>query len=433
MVFKRILLALTILVIIVSSMSYHVFLPVSGGRGWSVEGLRYRAEIRVLTYGLNYSIEGLLVPLHVNSSLIDFSKTSPSGDDVVVTSIDGRVLPYYVEYWNISEDKGLIWVKLPEYNGSTSLYLYYGLMEGYNTGISAESPWRDYFLAILFNEQEIFYVKNKPYIRGDAPGRHVAKIIGPGYEIIPSPTGQAIYLDGRNAWIMLSNITFADWSSITIEALLHLYREQKVYGVHRDLTYGNYLMPPYASIYMLYSKNKTNPNITLYFNTWKPGSGKREYKVNLTKYKGEWIYLVLTFDNTTREYKVYVNGEKVYEERIPLGEKTILDINPREWGPYGSRYKVLGIGASNLGFERTRVAYDFLRIMKNKVLDEEWVKAEYSAITNTSLKLISVEENSRAMAPTGFSIPKTLVFGVALVLIVSLIYMVYKKLEARKK
>ena len=430
---KRILLVIVVLTILLTPILYHVFILVSGSRGWGIEGLRYRAEIRVSTLGLNYNVEELLVPLHVNNSLIDFSKTSPSGDDIVVTSIDGKVLPYYVEYWNISEEKGLIWVKLPEYNGSTRLYVYYGLIEGYNISIPPISPWRDYFLAILFNEQELFYMKNKPYIRSEAPGKHVAKIIGSGYEIISSPTGQAIYLDGKNAWIMLSNITFANWSSITIEALLHLYREQKVYGIHRDLAYGNYLMAPYASIYVLYGENKTNPNITLYFNTWKPGLGRREYKVNLTQYKGEWIYLVLTFDNTTREYEVYVNGERIYREHIPSGEKTILDINPREWGPYGSRYKVLGIGASNLGFERTRVAYDFIRILRDKVLDEKWVKAEYNAIVNTSLKLIGVEENKETLVLTGFNIPKTLVFGIALVLIVTIIYMVYKKLEARKK
>ncbi len=429
----RTVLALAILAIILLLPSYHVFLQVNGNSGWGMEGFRYRAEIMVSTSGLNYSVEGLLVPLHIDSSLIDFSKTSPSGDDIVVASINGRVLPYYVEYWNVSEKKGLIWVRLPEYNGSARLYLYYGLMEGYNTSIPAESPWKDYFLAMLFNEQEIFYKENKPYIRGNAPGRHVARIIGPGYKIVPSPTGQAIYLDGKNAWIMLSNITFANWSSITIEALLHLYREQKVYGVHRDLTYGNYLMPPYASIYMLYGKNKTNPNITLYFNTWKPGFGKREYKVNLTPYKGKWIYLVLIYDNVTREYNVYVNGKRIYRKHIPSAEKTVLDIYPREWGPYGSRYRVLGIGASNLGFERTRVAYDFIRILKNNVLDIEWIRAEYNAIANTSLRLIGVEENKETMNFASFSIPKTLVFGITLVIIVSIVYMVYKRLEARRK
>ncbi len=430
MVFPRALLVIVILTVILFPLSYHVFLQASGSSRWSIEGLRYRAEIRILTPRLNYSVHDLLVPLIVNSSIINFSKTSPSGDDVVVTSIDGRILPCYVEYWNISEKKGLIWVKLPEYNGSAKLYIYYGLIGGFNISVPVISPWKDYFLAMLFDEQEIFYIKNRPYIRDEAPGKHIAGIVGPGYKIISSPTGQAIYLDGKNAWIIVPNITFANWSSVTIEAFLHLYREQKFYGIHRDLNYGNDLTPPFISMYILYSRNKTNPNITLYFNTLKLGSGKQEYKVDLTKYKGKWIYLVITFDNTTREYEVYVNGVRIYRKYIPLDEKTILDINPRRWGPLGPRYRVLGIGASNVGFERTRVAYDFLRILKNRVLSEEWIKAEYDAIMNTSIRLLGVEENKEIPVFAGLNIPKTLVFGVALVLIVSAVYM-YRKHRAR--
>ncbi len=416
---NRIAIILLLLVAQFLVSSTHVY-----GDEWSVSELKYRVQVIVKTPGINGSVENLLIPLHLTSDIIDFSKTSPSGDDIVVTSIDGEIIPYYVEYWNISENRGLIWIKPPVYNGSIKLYIYYGLKAEGKTVPESPSPWQGYYLVLAFNQREIFYVKGKPFIHDLSPSNHTAKIVGPGYAIIDSPTGQAVELDGKNAWINVLNTTFYNWTSITIEALLYLYDKQATYGTHRDLAYGNYIDAPFASIYLLYGENRTNPSISFYFNTWRPGIGLREYVVNLTKYRGGWVYLVIVYDNSTREYKVYVNGEKIRNKIIPEDELTILDVNPRKWDPYGTRYLSLGLGANNLGFERSRVAYDFLRISSNRVPSDEWVKAEYNAITNTSLKLISLEEHSEPL-PMSISVPKTLMFGVALVLIVSIIYMVY--------
>ena len=420
--------SILLIVLLVVVIGLILFQPIvsMGGDDWSISGLNYRAKIIIRTPGLNTTVTDLPIPLSITNDIIDFSKTSPSGDDIIVTDMEGRVIPFYVEYWNVSEGKGVIWIRPRVYNGSMELYIYYNMTETTALPANYSSPWNDYFLALLFNQRELFFVKEKPYIRDEAKGNHTAKIVGPGYTIVKAPTGEAIYLDGENAWIMISNTTFYNWSSTTIEVLLHLYDKQARYGRHRDLSYGNYITAPFASMYILYGENKTNPNITLYFNTWRPGTGRREYTVNLTKYRGEWIYLVITYDNVTREYGVYVNGEKIYEATIPEDEMTIVDVNPHKWDPYGSRYLTLGLGANNIGFERTRVAYDFIRILKDRVVSGEWVRAEYLAITNTSVELVGVEEN-KAGAPVSISIPKTLVFGIALVLIVSAAYMVYNR------
>ena len=71
--------------------------------------------------------------LELNSSNFNFSKAKNNGEDLRFTwlnktSMEEEPCDYFIDYYNSTEEKAKVWVKIPYVpaNGNATVYLYYG-------------------------------------------------------------------------------------------------------------------------------------------------------------------------------------------------------------------------------------------------------------------------------------------------------------------
>jgi len=68
------------------------------------------------------------VLIELSSSNFDFSKTKTNGEDIRFTDANGSLLDYWIEEWDVVNEIGKIWVKIPSIpaNSSIEIWMYYG-------------------------------------------------------------------------------------------------------------------------------------------------------------------------------------------------------------------------------------------------------------------------------------------------------------------
>ncbi len=81
----------------------------------------------VIQENTGYDLTNYTVPIVLNSTNFDFTKAKPDGSDIRFITPESNLLDYWIQYWNQTAEKALVWVKLNlTGGGNTTIYLLYG-------------------------------------------------------------------------------------------------------------------------------------------------------------------------------------------------------------------------------------------------------------------------------------------------------------------
>jgi len=95
--------------------------------GW-LNGWQYRRKVTI-TNNVADNLSEFQVKIKLDSSNFDFSKAKSDGSDIRITDNDGTtILKYWLQKWDSTNSKGIIWVKVSSISGNSEkdVYLYYG-------------------------------------------------------------------------------------------------------------------------------------------------------------------------------------------------------------------------------------------------------------------------------------------------------------------
>ncbi|KSW12551.1 hypothetical protein CF15_07490 [Pyrodictium occultum] len=149
-------------------------------------GWRYYREVTV-TNPNPYSYTDIQVRIELDTTNFDFNKARSDGSDIRVLTEDCRPLPYWVEEWNTTAGRAVIWVKIPsiQANGRVKILLVYG-------NPSATQPDPDYY-----GLEKVM----TPLPAGDGPGYTIQyqEWVMPRRGVIPGGTPMGWHADD-GAW-----------------------------------------------------------------------------------------------------------------------------------------------------------------------------------------------------------------------------------------
>ncbi|MEM4455380.1 MAG: LamG-like jellyroll fold domain-containing protein [Thermofilaceae archaeon] len=182
-----------------------------------------------------------------------------------------------------------------------------------------------------------------------------------------------LYFDGRSALAVVQPFTVYGWKEITIAEWVYPYWPKvrtvmAYFSMIGDLWYDGIATLIVAGAPAEY------PYLRVDFRTRKPDGTSKNYSYDITGYRNSWVHLVRRF-KPSREFSVWVNGEKKYSVTIPTEEVTVLERNPDD-APYPLYYKRFTLGGSTRFDDRMRVAYSEICIY-NRALTTDEVRAIY--------------------------------------------------------
>jgi len=178
----------------------------------------------------------------------------------------------------------------------------------------------------------------------------------------------AVNHDGIDDYSVIQPFIVYGWPEITIEEWIYViypkaspnYSVTSIIGepwVDYPAT-ANYTLPYYYYNYFIsYWKVRTEYGwVKVYSYQW------------FTK-KGQWMHLIRRF-TASREYSVWINGDKEYYTTVPSTERTVLEWNP-DTATYPERYKRFIMGAGHIFTEWTEWRYAILRIYRSALTDDQ--------------------------------------------------------------
>jgi len=175
-----------------------------------------------------------------------------------------------------------------------------------------------------------------------------------------------VHFDGRTGYAVVP-LTVYGWGGITVEQYIYAPPAQRFiqWGLFTHMggrpNIGGFYEPSYVSGY-----------IYIEFTTLvDPRTG--QWRLYVARFlPGRWQHVTLTYDAATRVLRIYVNGTLRYQQAIPPGEYTILDIPPST----SVQYQRLVLGAGSWIGAFTQVAYSYLRVY-SRALTEQDIQHNY--------------------------------------------------------
>ncbi|RLI15614.1 hypothetical protein DRO49_05360 [Candidatus Bathyarchaeota archaeon] len=102
-----------------------LFLTSTASASWWNVNWKYRREITITN--VNGTLTDYQILVELNSSNFNFSHAQENGSDIrFVASDDETLLNHWIEGWNSTNQSAKIWVKVPEVEGGTKIFMYYG-------------------------------------------------------------------------------------------------------------------------------------------------------------------------------------------------------------------------------------------------------------------------------------------------------------------
>jgi len=163
-----------------------------GAHAETLEGWKYRIPITI-TNNANVSLDNYQIRLYLTAQNFTFDLAQPNGSDIRFATLNGTMLPYWIEYWNSTSQEAVVWVKVPYIpkNGSTTIYMYYG-----NPSANSESNGTATFL--FFDDFEDGVVDtNKWYIANGTVSESDGMLV--------------MTRDGGEPYIYIKDKTFTDF------------------------------------------------------------------------------------------------------------------------------------------------------------------------------------------------------------------------------
>jgi len=178
-----------------------------------------------------------------------------------------------------------------------------------------------------------------------------------------------VHFDGLTSYAVVS-LTVYGWGGITVEQYIYAppaqrspwwnkftqigYNEPNIGGSYPRIYVSDY-------VYFGFSTRVGDPYT---------GTAKA---YDIAFRTGRWQHVVLTYDNSMRVLRFYINGTLVRQDTIPAGEYTILDIPPST----SDQYQRLVLAANSYLSERSPVAYSYVRVY-SRALSQEEVQQNYA-------------------------------------------------------
>jgi hypothetical protein len=111
----------------------HVYSGTGGGEGNASSsenlcpiGWKYYRPVNVVYTGTSPLID-YQVKINLDSSNFNFDHAKDDGSDILFMDDNNTILPHWIEYWNKTEKRAIIWVKIPKIEtGTTIVYMFYG-------------------------------------------------------------------------------------------------------------------------------------------------------------------------------------------------------------------------------------------------------------------------------------------------------------------
>lgn len=304
------------------------------------------------------------VLVKLSSSNIDYSKTQNSGQDIRFTDTDGSDLAYEIEKWD-ETGTSYVWVNVPQIdiNSSTDyIYLYYGNASA-SDHQQATSTWNTNYAAVWHLEEtgsgNLGDYNDSTSNNNDGQGG------GGTADYVPSPSGSgkingAQSFDGSNDYIQVSHTdSINPTAKISIEGWLNL-----------DTTNDTYLISKGVNTryeFRLWRVDDTNAYIQPVF-VKTDGSFYYVSSQTATISTSSWNYIAYTFESSTNEMKVFINGSAVSDPTI-----SVLSAS------YGSSDDICIGCRNNNNFIDGQI--DDIRI-SNNVRSAAWIAASYKSETD---------------------------------------------------
>ncbi|MEM4706892.1 MAG: hypothetical protein QXW27_05065 [Candidatus Methanomethylicaceae archaeon] len=184
------------------------------------------------------------------------------------------------------------------------------------------------------------------------------------------------YFDGIDDYVVIglqpdgsgTPFTIYGWSAITIVEKIYpffpkpstTYSQFSMFGDRWGDNVGTSILTDNYNEYTY---------IYIFFTCRKPDGTKQDYAYNIFNYRNSWVEIARVFD-ATREYSLFVNGNKKYNESVPSDYKTILEWNPNTaYNP--NRFKRFVLGANVEFGERMKLSQSYLLIYNRSLSSEE--------------------------------------------------------------
>jgi len=153
------------------------------------------------------------------------------------------------------------------------------------------------------------------------------------------------------------------WNGITIIEFVRVKYPKQNTAWSKASMIGDY-WSTYASTFIGASNAEEYTSLWVEWDTRTSSGTRRAYTVSIYKYKNIPVQIVRRFDNSSREYDVFVNAQRVYSVSIPSDEKTILDFN-------SSAYQKFVLGGNSNGVENLPVDYYVILVYNRAISDAE--------------------------------------------------------------
>jgi hypothetical protein len=328
----------------------------------------YGKRIKVSLNNLDQanSFTDIPVLIKLDSSKLNYADLLANGDDIRFTLNDHTTtLSYSIDTWNTS-GTSYIWVKVPSIVASTEMdiYMYYNYGSATNSENSS-NVWNSYEGVWLMNKSGANYID-------ETGSGKTGTASGAGTTDVAGPIGNAVNFDGADTLTISYDLALTLGSTSTLSFWIKTaqvgdatdWRAPGITGMSgtaasQDLFYG-------------YIKD-----------TGVIGSsagGGTQVESNFVINDDTWRYVTVSRDETSGEFRYYINGVFNGSGNSGTGFKN------RSFYDFGATTKAWGGG----GFFYLEGSMDSIR-MSNSVLSDERVKAEYKFTTDTNMTYAAPE------------------------------------------
>jgi len=256
------------------------------------------------------------VRIDLNSSNVGSNfDWSNNGNDIRFTNSTNDLLYFWIEYWNATEEKAIIWVNvtyLPN-NTNTTIYMYYG-----NPVADSISDINSTFISVINNlslKASWHFDENAGNIVYDTSGNNNDGTIY-GANWTTGKYGSGLEFDGTNDYISVPDDSSLDITDeITIEAWFNCHNATTNYWARTIIRKQfNYVIAvkdsgngPYVKFYLWGEEYNSGSLISGFFSL------------------NEWVHIVATYNKS--KMKVYLNGElsktKDYDDTLRVSSYNV--------------------------------------------------------------------------------------------------------------
>ena len=334
---------------------------------WYYEGWTYRTVI-IIQEMSGTDLYDYQLPIIINTTeYIMNGKMNFDCSDIRFTYLnttDNTEIP--IPYWlesgcNTKNTK--IWVRIPYIpaEGTVIIYMYYG-----NRYALSESSPENVFIRIIDGLVGAWHFEDNV---NDTSGNNIQGTILGEPTFVDGVIGRAIEFDGVNDALIIQPISFYGWTEFTIVEWVYAYNPKANADWSKFSMIGDAWNEQVAT-YIGTTNGENYTNIRVYFLTKRTTDGALLYNAyDFSSYVNTWVHIVRRF-TSSREYSVWLNGNKVYSRTIGTNELTILDIDPNT-ATVPERYRRFILGANSIPYEYMKHKTDELFIFNRALTDEE--------------------------------------------------------------